>query len=72
MIVFSCNILLLSDLTAVLTDFGLSCHGEFTDEPDASFVESGSTTVGTRCYMPPEAFKGIFSTRSDIYSFGMV
>ena len=38
----------------------------------ASFLESGSTTVGTRCYMPPEAFKGIFSTRTDVYSFGMV
>lgn len=68
----SCNILLLSDFTPVLTDFGLSCQGEFTDEPDASFMESGSTTVGTRCYMPPEAFLGIFCTRSDIYSFGMV
>ena len=72
MSLFSSNILLLPDLTAVLTDFGLSCRGEFPEEPDASFMESGSTTVGTRCYMPPEAFKGIFSTRSDSYSFGMV
>ena len=55
-----------------LADFGLSCFGEHLDNIHASFLESGSTTVGTRCYMPPEAFKGIFSTRTDVYSFGMV
>ncbi|XP_062512505.1 uncharacterized protein LOC134188326 [Corticium candelabrum] len=68
----SSNILASCDRRVRLADFGLSCFGEHLDNMHASFLESGSTTVGTRCYMPPEAFKGIFSTRTDAYSFGMV
>ena len=37
-----------------------------------NFEESGSITVGTRCYMSPEAFKGQFSPKTDIFSFGVV
>ena len=33
---------------------------------------SGSTIAGTRCYMPPEATKGIFSRKTDIFPLGMV
>ncbi|XP_062512508.1 uncharacterized protein LOC134188329 [Corticium candelabrum] len=68
----SANILVSHDRRVRLADFGLSCFGEHLDNMHASFCISGSTTGGTRCYMPPEAFKGIVSTRTDIYSFGMV
>ncbi|XP_062512276.1 uncharacterized protein LOC134188100 isoform X2 [Corticium candelabrum] len=68
----SSNILTSCDRRVRLANFGLSCFGEHLDNMHASFLESGSTTVGTRCYMPPEAFKGIFSTRTDVYSIGMV
>jgi tRNA A-37 threonylcarbamoyl transferase component Bud32 len=68
----SSNVLASRDLSVALADFGLSTVGDDAEDVNKSFVESGSTAVGTRCYMPPEAFKGVFSTRTDVYSFGMI
>ena len=69
---YSSNILLSSDCVGKLSDFGLACSTEYESDPDESFEESGSISVGTRCYMPPEAFKGRFSTKTDVYSLGVV
>ena len=71
---YSSNILVLIDgtCTAKVADFGLACSTEYEDDPDASFEETGSMSVGTKCYMPPESFQGRFSTKTDIYALGVV
>ena len=53
-----------------LADFGLSIATEDEEDPYASFYVTSA--VGTRSYMPPEAFKGKVSPRIDVYAFGMV
>lgn len=58
------NVLLRSDLTPVLIDFGSVC-GEWRAEGDA-----GSTIAGTHGYMPPEQYMGRVSAASDLYAFG--
>ena len=72
------NILLTSDKTVKITDFGLAKTLELEAQPeqtavpqDLSYVQS--TTAGTLPYMAPEQFKGKkIDTRSDIYGFGIV
>jgi len=72
------NILLTSDKTVKITDFGLAKTLELEAQPeqtmvppDISYVQS--TTAGTLPYMAPEQFKGKkIDIRSDIYGFGIV
>ena len=60
----SSNVLLGHQMEAKLSDFGLAVVGE-------SHSVRGPY-VGTRPYMPPEAFKGVVSPKLDVYGFGMV
>ena len=68
----SSNVLLGKDekslLIAKLADFGLSSY--LREDEAGSFYTS--TCVGTKCYMPPEAFRGRVSSAGDVYAFGMV
>ncbi|XP_031092461.1 serine/threonine-protein kinase RIPK-like [Ipomoea triloba] len=62
------NILLDSDYTAKLSDFGLAKDGQ---EGDDALVTP--RVMGTSGYVAPEYVKtGELSTRSDVYSFGVV
>nr|GMD30409.1 putative receptor-like protein kinase At1g72540 [Ipomoea batatas] len=62
------NILLDSDYTAKLSDFGLAKDGQ---EGDDALVTP--RVMGTSGYAAPEYVKtGELSTRSDVYSFGVV
>ncbi|XP_065837719.1 uncharacterized protein [Oscarella lobularis] len=65
------NILLKNDdverVTVKLADFGLSTFWDC----DKSYV-STTVMVGSRSYMPPEAFLGILSKKVDVYALGMV
>ena len=67
----SSNVMLGSDNLARIMDFGLACS-ICEDESEKGIVMSGSTIAGTRCYMPPEATKGVFSRKTDIFPLGMV
>ena len=72
------NILLTSDKTVKITDFGLAKTLELEAQPeqtavppDLSYVQT--SIAGTLPYMAPEQFKGEkIDTRSDIYGFGIV
>ncbi|MDO8727099.1 MAG: tetratricopeptide repeat protein [Candidatus Methanoperedens sp.] len=70
------NILLTSDKTLKITDFGLAKARETTPEMtevpnDISYIQSGP--AGTLLYMAPEQFTGKeIDTRADIYAFGIV
>ena len=59
------NILLTSDGTAKLGDFGVACILEATDDIAA-------TVAGTRKYMAPEQYDGEYDSRVDLYSLGLV
>ncbi|MDE0502903.1 MAG: serine/threonine-protein kinase, partial [Candidatus Poribacteria bacterium] len=59
------NILLTSDDTAKLTDFGVACILEATNDIAA-------TVTGTRKYMAPEQYDGEYDYRVDLYSLGLV
>ena len=59
------NILLTSDGTAKLGDFGVACILEATDDIAA-------TVTGTRKYMAPEQYDGEYDSRVDLYSLGLV
>ena len=59
------NILLTSDDTAKLTDFGVACILEATNDIAA-------TITGTRKYMAPEQYDGEYDYRVDLYSVGLV
>lgn len=62
------NILLDSDYTAKLSDFGLAKTGPQGDETHVS-----TRVMGTYGYTAPEYIKtGHLTTKSDIYSFGVV
>ena len=62
----SSNVLLTSNFTAKLSDFGLAVIGAEAEESVTS------TAVGTRPYMPPEAFQKIVTTKLDVYGFGVI
>eukprot|EP00118_Oscarella_pearsei_P010835 m.68681 g.68681 ORF g.68681 m.68681 type:complete len:261 (+) comp35550_c0_seq3:660-1442(+) len=62
------NLLLDKDKMVKIADFGLSIYLDC--ENGSSF--SLSASVGTKCYMSPEALKGKVSTKVDVYAFGMV
>ena len=47
-----------------LSDFGLAVVGEPRN--------IAGPYVGTRPYMPPEAFKGVVSPKGDVYGLGVV
>jgi tRNA A-37 threonylcarbamoyl transferase component Bud32 len=55
------NVILKRDGSVVLIDFGAAneCVGQIT-----------GTSIGKRCYMPPEQFRGKASPASDIYALG--
>lgn len=59
------NILLTSEGTAKLGDFGVACILEATDDIAA-------TVTGTRKYMAPEQYDGEYDYRVDLYSLGLV
>ncbi|KAK4756881.1 hypothetical protein SAY87_007008 [Trapa incisa] len=62
------NILLDSDYTAKLSDFGLAKDGPEGDETHAS-----TQIMGTKGYVAPEYIvTGHLTTMSDVYSFGVV
>ena len=65
-VVKSSNVLLTSNFTAKLSDFGLAVIGAEAEESVTS------TAVGTRPYMPPEAFQKIVTTKLDVYGFGVI
>ena len=62
----SSNVLLTSNFTAKLSDFGLAVIGAEAEESVTS------TAVGTRPYMPPEAFQKIVTPKLDVYGFGVI
>ena len=59
------NILLTSDDTAKLSDFGVACILEASNDIAA-------TVTGTRKYMAPEQYDGEYDYRVDLYSLGLV
>ena len=59
------NILLTSDDTAKLGDFGVACILEASNDIAA-------TVTGTRKYMAPEQYDGEYDYRVDLYSLGLV
>ncbi|CAN6318575.1 unnamed protein product [Urochloa humidicola] len=62
------NILLDSDYTAKLSDFGLAKNGPGEDETHVS-----TRVMGTQGYAAPEyIMTGHLTTKSDVYSFGVV
>lgn len=65
----SSNVLLGAELQAKLSDFGLAVVGGTSPEQQS---RSSGGYVGTRPYMPPEAFKGVVSPKGDVYGLGMV
>ena len=66
----SANVLLGANFEAKLGDFGLAVIGNV--EGDLQIEPASQVSVGTRPYMPPEAFQRILTTKIDVYSFGMV
>ncbi|KAL4123943.1 hypothetical protein PRIC2_009787 [Phytophthora ramorum] len=61
----SLNVLLTEDLTAKVSDFGLS--------RETSFDETMTSGVGTLLWTAPEVLRGEhYSEKADIYSFGVV
>lgn len=64
------NILITHDHEALLGDFGLA---KTQQEQGDTFQSSDSGVVGTLGYVAPEyAESGKMSTKTDVYSFGMV
>ncbi|XP_016482838.2 uncharacterized protein LOC107803604 isoform X2 [Nicotiana tabacum] len=62
------NILITHDHESLLGDFGLAKAGY-----DESQISSDNNVVGTLGYMAPEyAANGKFSTKTDVYAFGVV
>ena len=77
------NIMITSDKTLKITDFGLSGLWEGAVVPEDLIkeerkgftflkVDGEKVVAGTPPYMAPEQFNGIADVRSDIYSFGIV
>ncbi len=64
------NILLDSEHTAWLTDFGLARHLDAEEQP-----KNSTAVIGTLAYMPPEQARGDAQDadcRADIYSMGVI
>ena len=57
------NILVTDDGGVLVTDFGIALSRSLEDAEDAGFA-------GTANYMPPEAFDGQVSAKSDVWSLG--
>ena len=57
-------------MVAKLSDFGLAVvEGFGTDQYS---TDARGPSVGTKPYMPPEAFEGVISTKTDVYGLGVV
>ncbi|RDD38108.1 G-type lectin S-receptor-like serine/threonine-protein kinase [Trichoplax sp. H2] len=64
------NILLTEDYTPKICDFGLSkILSTRTDRDSTAITEN---IIGTRAYLPPEAYQKIISRRFDVYCYGVV
>jgi hypothetical protein len=66
------NILLTKDKHAKLADFGLAIEVPVESSSSKYHMYSDSKIVGALGWMAPECFNGQYSTKSDIYAFGMV
>ena len=63
------NVLIRPDGSAVLLDFGLSCHAHFPD----LLAEEMRKAVGSPIWMAPEQVVGVRGdTRSDIFAIGVI
>ncbi len=69
----SSNVVLGSDGTATLVDFGLVKIMEDRANQEAGFRTASGQMLGTAGYMPPEQLKGEgVDTRSDLFSLGVL
>ena len=59
------NILLTDDFTAKISDFGVA-------RILATANEYAGTITGTRKYMAPEQYQGVYDFRADLYSTGLI
>ena len=59
------NILMTSNRVAKISDFGVACILEATNE-------YAGTVAGTRKYMAPEQYEGNYDYRIDLYSTGLI
>lgn len=63
------NVLLRPDGTAVLLDFGLSCHAHYPD----LLAEEGRQAVGSPAWIAPEQVVGVRGDlRSDLFAIGVI
>ena len=66
------NILLDSNLTPKLADFGLARFGSSGTSGLTSSKHMTQNVIGTSVYMAPEAFRGDVSAKLDSFAFGVV
>ena len=72
-VIFRSNILLDEHFTAKISDFGFSIQvPESYGKKTLITVGPGLGLPGTPGYRPPEFSDGHYSTKSDVYSYGVV
>lgn len=63
--------IVLDHQTARIVDFGLAREAPRAGDPEAVRATQFGQTTGTRAYMAPEARRGRFDARSDLFSFAV-